>query len=44
MDHDALGDAYTTAGAAVPAWGSAANSTAEYQSGAGTGSLIKTIS
>jgi phage tail sheath protein FI len=44
MDHDALGDAYTTAGATVSAWGTAANSTIEYASSAATGSLIKTLS
>jgi len=44
MDHDALGDAYTTAGALVAAWGTAANSTAEYASSAATGNLLKTLS
>jgi len=44
MDHDALGDAYTTGGAAVSAWGTAANSTIEYMSSAASGNLIKTLS
>jgi len=44
MDHDALGDAYTTAGASVAAWGTIANSTAEFASSAATGNLLKTLS
>jgi hypothetical protein len=44
MDHDAIGDAYTTAGAAVAAWGTAANSSIEYASGITGGSFVKTVS
>ena len=44
MDHDAIGDAYTTAGAAVSAWGTAANSSIEYASGITGGAFIKTVS
>ncbi len=44
MDHDAMGDAYTTAGAAVSAWGTAANSSIEYASGITGGSFVKTLS
>jgi len=44
MDHDALGDAYTTAGADVTAWGTAAASGTEYMSSAATGNLLKTLS
>jgi len=44
MDHDALGDAYTTAGGDVTAWGTAAASGTEYMSSAATGSLLKTSS
>ena len=44
MDHNVIGDAYTTAGGLVAAWGTAANSTAEYASGITGGSFVKTTS
>ena len=44
MDHDALGDAYTTAGADITAWGTAATAGAEYASGITGGSFVKTTS
>ena len=44
MDHNAVGDAYTTAGASVVAWGTVANSTTEYASSAGDGSMVETSS
>ena len=44
MDHDALGDADTTAGLLQIAWGATANSTAVYASHAASGNLIKTQS
>ncbi|HIF36921.1 MAG TPA: hypothetical protein EYQ70_00630 [Marine Group III euryarchaeote] len=44
MDHDALGDAYTTAGADVTAWGTAAASGTEYMASAASGNLLKTLS
>ena len=44
MDHDALGDAYTTAGADITAWGTAAGSGTEYQSAATDGSMVETTS
>jgi len=44
MDHNAIGDAYTTAGADVTAWGTAATAGAEYASGITGGSFVKTTS
>ena len=44
MDHNSVGDAYTTAGAAVSAWGSVADSGVEFQSGAADGSMVETSS
>ena len=41
-DHNAAGDAYTTAGAAVSAWGSVPTAGTEYASSHATGSLINT--
>lgn len=43
-DHNAKGDAYTTAGAAISAWGTAASAGIEYASGGSGGSLISTSS
>ena len=40
MDHDALGDAATAAGLLQAAWGTTANSTAEYASHGASGKLI----
>ena len=40
MDHNAAGDAYTTAGATVSAWGSVAAAGTEFASSTATGSLI----
>jgi hypothetical protein len=44
MDHDAIGDAYTTAGGLVTAWGVAATAGAEYASGITGGSFVSTDS
>ena len=44
MDHDTIGDAYTTGGAAVSAWGVAAAAGTEYASGITGGSFVKTTS
>ena len=44
MDHNSVGDAYTTAGAAVTAWGTAAASGTEYASSAADGSMVETTS
>ena len=41
-DHTPAGDAYTTAGAAVSAWGTTAAAGVEFASSAATGSLIST--
>ena len=41
-DHDPKGDAYTTAGAAVSAWGTTAAAGIEFASSAATGSLVAT--
>ena len=41
-DHNSKGDAYTTAGAAVSAWGATPAAGTEYASSAATGSLINT--
>ena len=43
-DHTPAGDAYTTAGAAVSAWGTTAAAGVEFASSAATGSLISTTS
>ncbi|MBT4936005.1 hypothetical protein HON15_04515, partial [Candidatus Woesearchaeota archaeon] len=44
MDHNAIGDAYTTAGASVTAWGSIAATSTEFSSGITGGSFVKTTS
>ena len=41
-DHDALGDAYTTGGASVSAWGTTASAGIEFASSSAAGSLIAT--
>ena len=44
MDHNAIGDAYTTGGADVTAWGVVATAGAEFASGITGGSFVKTTS
>jgi len=44
MDHNAVGDAYTTAGASDSAWGSVADAGVRFASSAGDGSMVETTS